>query len=116
MPIYEYKCSSCEEQLEVMQKISDPRLTVCPECGGELSKLISNTSFVLKGGGWYADGYSSSGAPEKAGTGQKDKKNGKKAETKPSSSGESPSAKDGKGGNGSSSAGKPASKAAASGA
>ncbi len=60
MPVYEYKCSSCDEHLEVMQKISDPRLTICPECGGELTKLISNTSFVLKGGGWYADGYSSS--------------------------------------------------------
>ena len=104
MPIYEYKCSSCEEQLEVMQKISDPRLTVCPECGGDLSKLISNTSFVLKGGGWYADGYSSSGAPEKAGQGKKDKKNGKKAEAKPTSSGKSTSAE------------KSASKAAASGA
>ncbi len=60
MPIYEYKCRSCNEHMEVMQKISDPKLTVCPECGGELTKLISNTSFVLKGGGWYADGYSSS--------------------------------------------------------
>ncbi len=37
MPIYEYQCASCGEQMEVMQKISDPKLTVCPECSGELS-------------------------------------------------------------------------------
>ncbi|MCK4910061.1 MAG: zinc ribbon domain-containing protein [Thermodesulfovibrionales bacterium] len=111
MPIYEYQCTSCGEQLEVMQKISDPRLTVCPECGGELSKLISNTSFVLKGGGWYADGYSNSSNGEgKAGPEMKDKKNGKKAEGKPSSSGKGSSEKT------SSSSEKPAKKAAASGA
>jgi putative FmdB family regulatory protein len=62
MPIYEYGCSECGEQIEVFQKISDEPLTLCPDCGGELSKLVSSTSFVLKGGGWYADGY---GSPEK---------------------------------------------------
>ena len=115
MPIYEYKCGSCGEQMEVMQRISDPRLTVCPACGGELAKLISNTSFVLKGGGWYADGYSSSNGEDKSGS---EKKDGKKEEGKTSPSGGSPSAKDakdGKGGKGSSSTEKPASKAAASG-
>ena len=61
MPIYEYRCSDCEKHLEIMQKISDEPLSVCQECGGSLSKLISNTSFVLKGGGWYSDGYCSSG-------------------------------------------------------
>ncbi|KKM70574.1 hypothetical protein LCGC14_1439330 [marine sediment metagenome] len=81
MPVYEYKCSSCDEHLEVMQKISDPRLTICPECGGELTKLISNTSFVLKGGGWYADGYSSSANGKAKG------EEGKKTESKPDSSG-----------------------------
>ena len=60
MPIYEYACSECSNHIEAFQKISDEPLTVCPECGGELSKLISSTSFVLKGGGWYADGYASS--------------------------------------------------------
>lgn len=113
MPIYEYKCSACEEQLEVMQKISDPRLTVCPECGGELSKLISNTSFVLKGGGWYADGYSSSGGNGKA---SPEKKNGKKTEGKTSASDKGSSATAGNNGKGSSSTEKPAKKAAASGA
>lgn len=59
MPIYEYKCSTCGTHHEVMQKFSDPLLTECPECGGPLRKLISNTSFVLKGSGWYATDYAS---------------------------------------------------------
>lgn len=60
MPIYEYRCSGCGEMLEVIQKFNDASLRECPECRGELVKLVSNTSFVLKGSGWYADGYSSS--------------------------------------------------------
>ena len=63
MPIYEYGCTECGKHIEAFQKVSDDPLSECPECGGELSKLISNSSFVLKGGGWYADGY---GAPPEA--------------------------------------------------
>ncbi|MDH4028620.1 MAG: zinc ribbon domain-containing protein [Nitrospirota bacterium] len=59
MPVYEYKCGKCGEQFEVMQKITDSPLTVCDSCGGELKKLITNTSFVLKGGGWYVTDYPS---------------------------------------------------------
>lgn len=59
MPIYEYGCQACGHELSKMQKFSDAPLTECPQCGGELKKLISSTSFVLKGGGWYAEGYSS---------------------------------------------------------
>lgn len=61
MPIYEYRCESCGKVFEFIQKFSDEPLTECPECTGCLSKLISNTSFVLKGSGWYADGYSKGG-------------------------------------------------------
>jgi putative FmdB family regulatory protein len=64
MPIYEYRCLSCGRRLERVQKFSDKPLSVCPECGGALNKLISSTSFVLKGSGWYSDGYGSTG-PEK---------------------------------------------------
>lgn len=60
MPVYEYQCKSCEKVFEIQQKMSDDPLTVCPDCGGEVKKLISMNSFQLKGGGWYADGYSSS--------------------------------------------------------
>ena len=61
MPVYEYKCSACERIFEVHQKISDPVLTSCSECGGSVKKLVSASAFHLKGGGWYADGYSSKG-------------------------------------------------------
>lgn len=54
MPIYEYRCQSCNHELEVMQKLSDPELSDCPACGQpELKKLISVVGFRLKGGGWY---------------------------------------------------------------
>lgn len=59
MPIYEYQCQACENIVEAWQSISDPPLSTCPECTGEMKKLISSTSFQLKGGGWYADGYGS---------------------------------------------------------
>ncbi|MFA9461876.1 FmdB family zinc ribbon protein [Thiohalorhabdus sp. Cl-TMA] len=62
MPTYEYACSSCGHQLEVKQRISEDSLTECPECKEHgLRKQLNNAgSFVLKGGGWYKDGYSSS--------------------------------------------------------
>jgi len=59
MPVYEYECPACEKVIEVQQRISDDPLTECPECGGEVKKLVSMSSFHLKGGGWYSDGYSS---------------------------------------------------------
>jgi putative FmdB family regulatory protein len=66
MPIYEYECLQCQEVIEAVQKISDEPLSTCPSCAGELKKLISNSSFLLKGGGWYADGYSNAGGCSKA--------------------------------------------------
>jgi len=57
MPIYEYKCAKCGKLHEIMQKITDRPLTQCTECGGKMKKMISNTSFVLKGTGWYATDY-----------------------------------------------------------
>lgn len=62
MPIYEYECLQCQKVIEVVQKFSDEPMTTCPHCSGELKKLISSSTFLLKGGGWYADGYSSSGS------------------------------------------------------
>jgi putative FmdB family regulatory protein len=54
MPIYEYRCASCGAELEKLQKISDPPLIECPECGKDsLVKLVSASSFRLKGSGWY---------------------------------------------------------------
>ena len=60
MPTYEYLCAQCGNQWEEMQKISEPALEVCPKCGQHTAKRqISAGNFILKGGGWYADSYSS---------------------------------------------------------
>lgn len=58
MPVYEYECPACEKVFEMQQRIADAPVEICPECGGPVKKLISMSSFQLKGGGWYADGYS----------------------------------------------------------
>jgi putative FmdB family regulatory protein len=60
MPIYEYACNGCGKHCEVIQKFSDEPLSNCPECGGQMHKLISQTSFILKGSGWYVTDYASS--------------------------------------------------------
>ena len=60
MPIYEYKCEKCGNELEVMHKVSDPNPTECPKCHeAALKRLMSRTSFQLKGGGWGSDLYAS---------------------------------------------------------
>lgn len=63
MPIYEYQCEKCQEILEVSQKMADAPLSKCPKCQGELKKLISRTSFQLKGGGWYQTDYKKTSGP-----------------------------------------------------
>ncbi len=73
MPVYEYECQSCEKVMEIQQRMSDDPLTNCPDCDGPVKKLVSMSSFQLKGGGWYADGYSSASG-----------KNGVKEKTKSS--------------------------------
>jgi len=57
MPLYEYQCTACSKRFELRQKFSDPPAQQCPDCGGEVSKLISTAAFSLKGGGWAAEGY-----------------------------------------------------------
>lgn len=57
MPIYEYVCQKCGHHLEIMQKMSDKPLAKCPECKGKFEKIFSQTSFQLKGSGWYASDY-----------------------------------------------------------
>ena len=59
MPMYEYQCGKCGHLWELIQKMSDPAPKTCPTCKSrKVGKMLSQTSFVLKGGGWYADGYS----------------------------------------------------------
>jgi putative FmdB family regulatory protein len=62
MPIYEYVCQKCGHHLEIIQKMSDKPLTRCPECRGRLEKVISQTSFQLKGSGWYVSEYGKGGS------------------------------------------------------
>ena len=58
MPIYEYECTKCGKTEEAIQKFSDKPLTKCNHCAGKLHKLISQSSFHLKGTGWYVTDYS----------------------------------------------------------
>jgi len=57
MPIYEYQCANCQSVFEEWQSGFEDREMECPECGAQSKRLISHSSFHLKGGGWYADGY-----------------------------------------------------------
>jgi putative FmdB family regulatory protein len=68
MPIYEYSCSQCQKVTDVLQKLNEGAPERCPACGAEgtLSRVVSRTSFVLKGGGWGADLYGSKKSTEKS--------------------------------------------------
>ena len=57
MPIYEYECSKCRQITEALQKFSDPPLEDCPHCRGRLKRMLSLSSFHLKGNGWYVTDY-----------------------------------------------------------
>ncbi|MBN2438021.1 MAG: zinc ribbon domain-containing protein [Deltaproteobacteria bacterium] len=79
MPIYEYKCQKCGEEFEVFQGIADPAVKSCKFCKGHVQKLMSLSSFQLKGSGWYATDYGG----KKASTGER-KKDEKTPETEKS--------------------------------
>lgn len=78
MPLYEYRCLSCGRTREVLQKMNDAPLTTCPDCSGELKRLVSAPAVQFKGTGWYVTDYakksgaaaSSSSAGEKSGGGE----------------------------------------------
>jgi putative FmdB family regulatory protein len=63
MPIYEYKCQKCGEEFEVFQGISSPPVKSCKFCKGAVRKMMSLSSFHLKGSGWYATDYGGKKAP-----------------------------------------------------
>ena len=80
MPLYEYRCRKCGETFEVLQKFADPPLISCRcGCGGTVEKLISRSSFQLKGTGWYVTDYKGKGEGKSG-------KSKKKKESKDSSS------------------------------
>ena len=87
MPIYEYECTKCGELTEALQHFSDPPLSECKKCHGKLRKVISHSTFHLKGTGWYATDYAS-----KSSSGKHTKTSSKESSTK--SSAEKPKKKD----------------------
>ena len=80
MPIYEYQCQSCGHKLEKLQKLNDPDLTDCPDCGASaLNRLVSAAGFRLKGSGWYETDFKKDGKKNLHDSGSV--KSGSKAET-----------------------------------
>jgi putative FmdB family regulatory protein len=67
MPIYEYACESCGRVTEVIQRLDDPPLAACPECGGAVKKLFSAPAFQFKGEGWYVTDYARKGGDKGGG-------------------------------------------------
>ena len=59
MPTYEYECDGCGRVFEIRQRISEPALSTCDVCGGQVRRLLSPAPFILKGGGWYVTDYPS---------------------------------------------------------
>ena len=81
MPIYAYKCSSCGHQQDVLQKISEDPLTICPACGqASFAKQVTAAGFQLKGSGWYVTDFRDNGARK---DGKTDGKADGKADGKP---------------------------------
>ena len=76
MPIYEYECTQCGKIEEVIQKFSDRPLTKCQSCAGKLHKLVSQSTFHLKGTGWYVTDYAN-----KSGNSDKPSKKNQKSKT-----------------------------------
>jgi len=105
MPLYEYKCDKCGDVFEVRQRFADEPLQVHEKCGGHVERLISASSFQLKGSGWYATDYAgkSGNGPAKSESASKDSSSdtagksdskpseAKPAESKPADSGKSKS-------------------------
>jgi putative FmdB family regulatory protein len=74
MPIYAYRCDSCGFEKDHLQRLSDPLLSVCPECGvAAYAKQVTAAGFLLKGNGWYATDFKGGAKPEEAAKPQVDK-------------------------------------------
>ena len=97
MPIYEYECTACGKIEEALQKFSDKPLKKCRHCSGKLHKIVSHSSFQLKGTGWYVTDYAdrskkSSSSPDKKG-GDPSSKPAKKAASEKTENAKAPSKK-----------------------
>ena len=93
MPIYEYRCASCQQKLETLQKFSDPPLVTCPHCGRDaLTKLVSAAGFHLKGSGWYQTDFKGGGSKPPA-PADAPATEGKSADATPAAKPETPAVK-----------------------
>jgi putative FmdB family regulatory protein len=92
LPIYEYRCLNCGELVEKIQKFSDPPLTTCQKCGGELERLLSSPAIQFKGSGWYITDYARKSAPQAGKSEGSESDSGKKASEAP----KAPTTKDSK--------------------
>jgi len=90
MPIYEYQCPKCGHQEEIWQKISDKPVAKCERCKGRMKKLISQSTFHVKGTGWYVTDYASNRSGSEPGKGKKADDSSEKATTKAEGSAEKP--------------------------
>ena len=87
MPIYAYRCSACGYQNDYLQKISDPLLSDCPECGkSTFQKQVTAAGFQLKGSGWYATDFKDNGKKPKPASKEESKSGSEKGSGDSSSS------------------------------
>jgi putative FmdB family regulatory protein len=91
MPIYEYQCQDCGRRTEVLQRIAERPLKICPHCGGKLKKAASAPAIRFKGSGWYVTDYARARKEQKHGSSEKSDSESKPGETK--KAGETKSAK-----------------------
>jgi putative FmdB family regulatory protein len=82
VPLYEYQCKQCEHRFEKIQSFSAPEEKVCPECGGEVERLISAPAIQFKGAGWYVNDYAGRGKAPSVGTSDGSKEGGAKEGSK----------------------------------
>ncbi len=92
MPTYQYACTDCGEQLEVVQKFTDDALTVCPACEGKLRKVFSAVGIVFKGSGFYKTDSRSSSSSSSSSSSKSETKTETKSESKPAESSPAPAA------------------------
>lgn len=88
MPIYEYECDKCGAHLEVLQKMGDKALSRCTKCRGKVRKVVSRSSFQLKGSGWYLTDYAKKGSSTES---KSESKSSTKSDTKPAATACGPS-------------------------
>lgn len=89
MPIYEYHCDTCDRSFETMQRINDPPLESCDQCGSPVRKLLSAPAFQFKGSGWYVTDYAKKGSKGEGSSSSgsdKEKKVGSETDSKSDSS------------------------------